>query len=61
MSDELHVVGIKKCHRCGDTGDDRQYGLRGIARIGGNICVKCVREIEKSDTSTEADDLDDSR
>lgn len=48
--DVLHgfdVVKIRKCTRCGETGDPaEEYDVRGIARIGGNLCVDCVRDIK---------------
>lgn len=47
--DTLHgykVVGIKECSRCGETGySNKTYGVRGIARIAGNLCVDCVEEL----------------
>jgi hypothetical protein len=45
----LEVLGIRECTRCGKTGEpEEEYGVRGIARIGGNICVECVREVTES-------------
>lgn len=45
------ILGIKECARCGKTGaDGEKYGVRGVARIGGNLCVECVRELH---TTTE--------
>jgi len=47
--DHLHTVGIRKCERCGDTGEPGEdYGLQGIARIGGNWCLDCAIEIADS-------------
>lgn len=46
VSERVELLGIRECTRCGDTGDpDEEYGVRGIARIRGNLCVECVREI----------------
>lgn len=43
---QLEFLGIKECTRCGAAGDDgEEYGVRGIARIGGNICVDCIMEL----------------
>jgi len=35
---------IEMCTVCGKTDSDEKYGVRGIARIGGNICVECATE-----------------
>jgi hypothetical protein len=47
--DELHgrtVLGISECTRCDDRGDDPDaYDVRGVARIGGNLCVDCVKAL----------------
>lgn len=41
--DSRLVLGIRECSQCGKTGDDdEEYGVRGIARIGGNLCVECA-------------------
>lgn len=46
--ENVHVLGIEKCTRCGKTGDDgEKYGVRGVARIQGNLCVECVEEIHR--------------
>lgn len=51
---QFDVLAIKECARCGKTGDDgEEYGVDGIARIGGNLCLECVREL-----LTEAQDGD---
>jgi len=50
VTERFEVLGIKECRRCGATGDDgEEYGVRGIARIGGNLCVECVRELLTGD------------
>ena len=42
----VEVLGIEKCARCGKTGDDgERYSVRGVARIGGNLCVECFEEL----------------
>ncbi len=47
IADRYEVLGIEQCTRCGKTGpEDEEYGVRGIARIGGNLCVECVRELD---------------
>lgn len=48
VMDRYEVLGIKECTRCGKTGnpEDGEYGVDGVARIQGNICVECVREID---------------
>jgi len=39
------VVGIRFCTECGDMGNpNEEFGVRGVARIGGNLCVECWRE-----------------
>lgn len=56
VTERFEILGIKECIRCGKTGDDgEKYGVRGIARIGGNLCVQCVREI-CTESSQEATD-----
>lgn len=45
MTENIETLGIRVCTECGDTGDpNEKYGVEGIARIGGNICVECARE-----------------
>ncbi|MCU4926906.1 hypothetical protein OB905_13105 [Halobacteria archaeon AArc-dxtr1] len=44
--DRIKVVGIRECARCGKVGDDsEEFGVEGVARIAGNLCVECVREL----------------
>ncbi len=39
------ILGIKKCARCGDTGEPgEEYSVRGVARMGGNLCIDCAEE-----------------
>lgn len=57
--EEVETLGIKECAECGATNPDEEYGVLGVARIGGNLCVECVlnRSVDtasdQSDTSTE--------
>lgn len=54
----IEILGIRECTRCGDTGDqDEEFGVEGVARIGGNLCIDCVRGIsEKTDKERENDE-----
>lgn len=40
------TLGIRKCNECGESGDDPgACDVEGIARIAGNLCVSCARNL----------------
>lgn len=44
--EEIETLGIRECDECGETGDpDEEYGVEGVARIGGNWCLDCLVEL----------------
>lgn len=44
-----HTVGIRECTICGRNDPNEEFGVEGLARIQGNICVECAHDISDSE------------
>lgn len=50
----VEILRIKECTRCGKGDQNEEYSVKGIARIGGNLCTDCLLEMgDKTSTGTD--------